>query len=768
MKDGKKIEILAPAGSIEQLTAAVYNGCDSVYLGLDGFNARMKAPNFTCDNIVQMVNFCHLYGVKVYVTVNTSVKNSEFVSALKTLFAAYKANADGVIVTDLTLLHIAAQLKGNFEVVASTQLNCHDGYGARFLRQAGATTVVCARECSLNDIKDVASIGVNVETFVHGALCVCQSGQCLMSSVVGGNSGNRGLCAQPCRNYYSSQGESGYLLSTADLDGKDEFVDLVNAGANVFKIEGRNRSAEYAAVCSAAFSQLSLTGKLDKTISDDLTEVYKRGDMNYLPYLKCRNDGIVYPLHPKHMGRKVGIVKGNKAVCELPLCKGDGLKVFDKSGKEICGGVALGNGKVVECKFSRKVYDGMIVRRTSSVALSQKYLSVKKTLGVKFLFRAHVGEKATLTASYKQIEVTVTSQEKVEQALKTSTTKQEIVEQLQKTGNSYSTISDIVVDIDEIFLAKSQINALRRQALEQLQQAVIDEYNSKFAERLTVDCDKILSEISLIQSSDKKQLTPNTEIDLCRIAHKPKFAVEKPLLAVICYDKQQIDYASEYSDILVYKPQNIDQSSIEAIDKFVYLDLPSFADLSYVKTLLANRKIGVVCHNVGQVQLARDLGLPYILGRGMNIFNDLMLSQFPDRDGFVFSYELTKAEIGAFKAKDGLTFVDGQLPLMQLIHCPYKVALNSSCDKCKANAPLRYVDERKNEFFIVRRRDRICTFELLNGKRLSVCGKLLKPDKYLIDFDKGVIEHYALLNNGVDDGYRTDNITSGRLFNKIN
>ena len=180
----RKGEILAPAGSIEQLVAAVNNGCDSVYLGMDSFNARMKAPNFTKDNIEQWINYCHLFGVKVYVAINTSLKNDEFTKAVDLLKYVYERNADGVILTDLALIRIAAMLQKPFDVVASTQLNTHDGYGATYLRDLGATTVVCARESSLNEIKEIVSTGVNVECFIHGATCVCQSGQCLFSAMV--------------------------------------------------------------------------------------------------------------------------------------------------------------------------------------------------------------------------------------------------------------------------------------------------------------------------------------------------------------------------------------------------------------------------------------------------------------------------------------------------------------------------------------------------------------------------------------------------------
>ena len=254
-KQARKLEILAPAGSAEQLIAAVNNACDAVYLGLDSFNARMKAPNFTLENLREYVRYCHLFGVKVFVAINTSVKNSEFAQAAKLLLDVYKLNVDGVIVTDLALMKLAVKLPKPFEVVASTQLNVHDRSGAEFVKNAGATTVVCARECDLDNIRDIASVGIKVECFLHGALCVCQSGQCLLSSMVGGNSGNRGLCAQPCRKKYTSNadGYGGYLLSAHDICGITTAKLLADAGATTFKIEGRNRRAEYAGITSRTY-----------------------------------------------------------------------------------------------------------------------------------------------------------------------------------------------------------------------------------------------------------------------------------------------------------------------------------------------------------------------------------------------------------------------------------------------------------------------------------------------------------------------------------
>lgn len=781
-------EILAPAGSKEQLLAAVNNGCDAVYLGLDGFNARMKAPNFTAENIAEWVDFCHLYGVKVYVTVNTSVKNDEFDGALATLFAAYKANADGVIVTDLALLAIAGRLGGNLDVVASTQLNCHDEYGARLLQSLGATTVVCARECSLDEVKRIAQTGVKVETFIHGALCVCQSGQCLFSSLVGGNSGNRGLCAQPCRNFYrANTGKSGYLLSTSDLDGRREYKDLLDAGATVFKIEGRNRSAEYAGVCSAAFRQLFETGKLARETAADLSEVYSRGEMKYLPYLDGRNDGIIYPSHPRHAGRKVGVVKHGRIVADVAAIKGDGFKVFDKSGNEVCGAVALTSGQNAEARFSGKVTDGMIVCRTSSIELSARVFAAKRTIDCTGVFVAAVGRKAILTLKNDDVCVTVESEQILEEARTTATSDEEIVKQLQKTGDSHTTILDIVVKNDNVFIAKSQINDMRRRAVAEFEKAVVANYNARFAERNDVTLKSLQtmaetlleSEHTVIdvvaeaaQAKADGQAAVGKNIPCMRKTASESDREEQYSVAATCFAAKDVEAAKESGvATVIYKPEFISEETLFATDgTFVYIDLPSFADLSYLSSFVGDKNIGVVCHNVGHVGFAREHNLPYILGRGMNVFNDYTLALFGDRDGFVFSYELTIAECSRFAAKDGYVFVDGEYPLMQTVHCPFKVAANSTCAKCTASKGLTYTDERGNDFTVVRRKCGRCCFEVFNGLSLSALSKISRRGRYLVDFDTDTVKHFVTLNsNGRDDGFRrNEKCTSGRLFNKIN
>lgn len=773
----RKTEILAPAGSVEQLIAAVNNGCDSVYLGLDSFNARMKAPNFTTENLKQWVDYCHVFGVKVYVAINTSIKNDEFEKSVDLLTTAYLSNADGVILTDLALIRIASQLPKPFDIVASTQLSAHDKFGAEFLKKCGATTVVCARESCLDEISDVASTGVNVECFIHGATCVCQSGQCLFSAMVGGNSGNRGLCAQPCRKLYSyNNGQTWrYLLSARDLCGLDIAERLRDSGVSIFKIEGRNRRAEYAGIAARTYRSL-FDNSFQYAQSDvnNLAEMYNR-EMSTLSYILYGNQKIIAPHTQNHIGVYVGTVKGKGIVAEKEIAKGDGLKVFDY-GKEICGAVATSSGTgFVSVEFSGKVRDGMEVRRTTSVKLCDEIAQAKRLLPITLSFTAFANHNAVLAATYNDVTVEITSDFIVQNAENKPIKQLEIAEQLQKTGNSYYTISDIDINIGNIFLAKSQINGMRRCVLEKLQKAIIERYNTKFDNRKSFN----YSEINLknyFHCIEKANLSADSNVTIS--ATKQNNTVSNSLateqkqnkvIAVICYTKAQLQEAKNVAQYIIYKPEFISELTLnEAKANNAYVDLPAFSYNNYIYRLLSKLQVGIVCHNVGHVELARTFNLPYIAGSGLNIYNDYIASEFKDAVTFVYSQELTLREISQFSNKNGLTFVDGQITLMKVVHCPYKT-LGCTCSKCQASRALTYTDELGNKFTFARRKDSRCTFELLNGKKLSVVAKLYESGRYLMDYDKNVVEHYASLNNGVHDGYVENRpYTKGRLYNKVN
>ncbi|HEY1861529.1 MAG TPA: peptidase U32 family protein, partial [Gemmataceae bacterium] len=265
-------ELLAPAGDWEALRAAVANGADAVYFGLSNFNARHRATNFTFDELPEVMNYLHQRGVRGYVAFNTLIFSDELPEAVRFVTAIAEAGADAVIVQDLGLARLLHLLVPDLPVHASTQMTLTEPRGIAFVKQLGVERVILARELSLSDIARVAEQSdLPLEVFVHGALCVAYSGQCLTSEALGGRSANRGQCAQACRLPYEMVvdgeardfGDRAYLLSPQDLAAYDLIDDLVKLGAVCFKIEGRLKSANYVAATTQTY-RAALTAALDR------------------------------------------------------------------------------------------------------------------------------------------------------------------------------------------------------------------------------------------------------------------------------------------------------------------------------------------------------------------------------------------------------------------------------------------------------------------------------------------------------------------------
>ncbi|MCI2200708.1 peptidase U32 family protein, partial [Clostridium sp.] len=250
----KKIELLAPAGNLESVYAAVQSGANAVYLGGSRFSARAYADNFDDEIMKKTVDYCHLYDVKIYVTVNTIIKEKEIKDAVSYAGFLYDVGVDALIVQDIGFAVLVKKYFPNFKLHASTQMTVHNLETALFLESIGFDRIVLSRELSLKEIESISKIlNMDIEVFVHGALCVCYSGQCLMSSMIGGRSGNRGKCAQPCRLPYSivkemdDSSKKGYLLSPKDMCTIENIGDILRTGACSLKIEGRMKRPEYVA-----------------------------------------------------------------------------------------------------------------------------------------------------------------------------------------------------------------------------------------------------------------------------------------------------------------------------------------------------------------------------------------------------------------------------------------------------------------------------------------------------------------------------------------
>ncbi|MBQ5369199.1 MAG: U32 family peptidase, partial [Peptococcaceae bacterium] len=354
----KKIELLAPAGSLQALKAAVENGADAVYIGGPMFSARQKAENFTHEQMVAGVQYAHERGCKVHVAVNTIVSNEEIGQVVEYAYKLAEAKVDAVIVQDLGVAHLLRETLPQLPLHASTQMAVHNTPGVQFLEEQGFERVVLARETSLEAIREIkAETDAELEVFVHGALCVAYSGQCLLSSMIGGRSGNRGLCAQPCRMQYQLVDEGGreyqskdgqYLLSTRDLNMIHHLPDLIRAGVTSLKIEGRMKRPEYVATVVRQYRQAIdayyAGSQFDKKLADkNLLQIFNRDFTTGYFY---GNQGADLMSHVRPDNRGVLIadvmkVENKKVWVQLhdTLSVGDGYLLYNQRGEEIAGKV---------------------------------------------------------------------------------------------------------------------------------------------------------------------------------------------------------------------------------------------------------------------------------------------------------------------------------------------------------------------------------------------------------------------------------------------
>ena len=308
------LELLAPAGSMDALKAAIANGADAVYLGAASFGARASA-GFDDEALKEALRYCHLRRKSIYVTVNILVKERELDGVRQTLSLLSHLGADAVLVQDLGVLKICREEFPELPVHASTQMALHNASGVRLLKELGAKRAVMARECGLNEIHKASEVGLEIEAFCHGALCVSCSGQCLFSSMLGGRSGNRGRCAQPCRLPYQNQGKNGSWLSPRDLCARDELDRMAEAGVYSFKIEGRLKRPEYVAVVTRAYRaalDAVLEGRFspaDKSEKESLTQIFSRGGFTEGYPGSDSDAAVIDPTRVTPLGVSMGKVK---------------------------------------------------------------------------------------------------------------------------------------------------------------------------------------------------------------------------------------------------------------------------------------------------------------------------------------------------------------------------------------------------------------------------------------------------------------------------
>ncbi|MDO5124048.1 MAG: U32 family peptidase [Eubacteriales bacterium] len=408
-----KPEILAPAGGMDSLTAAVRSGADAVYLGATCFSARSSAQNFSEDELKSAVDYCHLHGAKAYLTLNTLIFDSEMNSALNLAFTAYNTGIDALIIQDLGLADILRKELPDLPLHASTQMSVHSPEGAKFLRDLGFKRVVLSREMTLEEIKAVKdACPIELEIFVHGALCMSVSGQCYFSAMLGGRSGNRGKCAQPCRLPFKLAGGSDYALSLKDNSLVDHLDKLAEIGVHSLKIEGRMKRPEYVASTVKACRE-----KLDFGFITDGTKKALEGVFS-------------------RTGFTDGYLTGHR-----------GYDMFGYRRKE---DVVSATDKLL-CE------------------IENSYRKELSHIPVDLTFTAKLSEKPTLVITCGEHKIALQSETLTEKALNRPLSREKIREQLSKTGGTPYLVNSITIDTDrDISLPVSVLNELRRNALSRL------------------------------------------------------------------------------------------------------------------------------------------------------------------------------------------------------------------------------------------------------------------------------------------------------------
>lgn len=692
------LEILAPAGNAESAKAAIDNGANAIYLGYSAFSARQSAENFTLDKLLETVKNARFHGVKVYVAMNTIVKQNELDEFCRTLLAVWSAGVDAIIMQDALLGKAVKARYPEIVLHLSTQAGVCNADGAAFAKACGFSRVILARETPLAEIKKIAAI-IETEAFVQGALCTCFSGQCYFSSFAGGNSGNRGRCKQPCRKLYAysrnGNAEKNYALSLSDLSVGEKIQSYIDAGVTSFKIEGRMRRPEYVAAAVRYYKTLLNGGtqeEKERALSD-LKRTYNRG--NYTRGLAFGQEKrLLSTAIQGHIGEKVGVVKveNGKFFVESPFkpSVGDAFKIL-RDGKEI-GGAVFGklDGKrfTLLSKIRLKNGDGVFI--TTDTTVNNRVMSAKRTLPVSVSLRFCVGEK--VCAEYGDLRVY--SDEVLTAANSHALTSEEVVACFMKTDGLPIEVAFSKIDIQgDIFIAKSQLNAFRRQF-----------YATLYA----------------------------TKTNMKRTAYEYQpFAVS---IQQERNDKTAViasNFTGLETDIAVYKADDYTQTLPESFtkgtfEKYVYY--PPFAtseDIAAMERWLQETKIdGVYAENYAAIEFARRNGLKIFAGSGLHLCNAVALQTFLKQENtmyYALSKELNENELSTLVGENAFVLALGDIKLMDLCYCPFK----KTCRDCDKKRMYTLTDEN-DRVFPVRRyvsANGECRFEVYNCAKLIGLGQ---------------------------------------------
>ena len=730
MKD--RVEILAPAGSMECLKAAVAAGADAVYTGGALFGARAYAHNLTEEELLEAIDYVHLHGRRLYLTVNTLIKDREMEKQMYDyLLPYYRQGLDAVIVQDIGLFRFIRKHFPDLPIHASTQMTLTGVDGAKFLEKEGAQRIVTSRELSMAEVKKIADeTELEIESFVHGALCYCYSGQCLFSSFIGGRSGNRGQCAQPCRLLYRTPEAKRpqYLLSLKDICTLELIPEMIESGIYSFKIEGRMKKPEYAAAvafqyrkyadlylkyyeeCPAGEDPAAYAMKRYRVREEDrqmLLDLYNRGGFHTGYYHTQNGREMVSLNRPNHAGVpavKVLAKKGRTVtakaltdlypqdIIELPMRRGR-----EKADNYTCKDAVRKGMNVQIPVFADTPFkrDEIWMRTRNSVLierLHEEFVNGKIKERICGTFRLYPQEKATLMVKCRDAEITVAG-EKAQEALSQPMSRERIEKQLRKTGNTEFEFSFLKVEIGEkVFLPMQSLNELRREALETLEKVLCEKYRRSGEVK---DPEEDKTELSM----EEEVLSGWTAS--VRTAEQMEVILEEEAIGRIYVDCTMFPRIWEKDSYVEWI------TKVHAAGKEIYLVMPYiFRERTRKQYEAAYNRIfgagwdGILIANYESFAFLKEHGYTGRIMTDYNLyeFNQESRKFWKEKGVFEFTapVELTERELQDLRVKDGEVIVYGYLPMMVSAGCIQKTT--RGC--LKKSGQTTITDRYRNPFVV--------------------------------------------------------------------
>lgn len=765
------IELLSPVGDFDCLKAAVQNGADSVYLGADSFSARASATNFTLDNLHEAISYAKKRNVKTHLTLNTLIKNNELSDAINVAKVAYEAGIDALIVQDLGLAKYLIEHFPDLPIHASTQMTIYNLEGALLAEKLGFSRAVLSRELSLSEIEYICkNCNIEIETFIHGALCISYSGQCLLSSMIGGRSGNRGKCAQPCRLPYTliksdahstESLDNGYLLSTKDVCGLDFIPQLIKAGVKCFKIEGRMKTPEYVAIVTSIYKKyINLALSNDPYVIDYadrkmLMQVFNRGGFSSGHIANEYNTDLVYPKKPNNRGLYLGRVQKfnpDKGHIQLTsneiLSIGDTISLEKETGTYTISELMLGNSNIEESlpfqpvtigRMKGNISVGDKIYKMSNKELTRIALESlnKENIKIKFDCIIKVKQDMPITMTvisssddsddiYSNICFTITSSVVPVPALNAPITEERIINQISKTKNTPFLFEHIQIDLDDNLFIPSIgcLNELRRTAIEKIETVAQN--------RASKDTQISLSPISFKNDELKKKDKKMTSVLFNNLNQYYDYSLLEKVDKVYIPYKFFID--ANYTEVL--------KTITKKFNTYIYLPTISknFIQFNFDNILVTYPKIkGFVLSNISHLKLLEKYSDKYefIANYTLNIFNDLTLNELT-KSGISLcdiSPELSQDVLNSLSSQFNTEMiVYGNLPVMNSNYC--LLGKSNKCYlKCKKHCQDYsefYLKDRMGLNFKLQVENGITT--IYNSKITSIESSELNVNSIRLDF----------------------------------